>query len=133
MTRVEKAAQLHGKGYNCAQAVVCSFAEELDVDEETLFRMTEGLGLGMGGMQGTCGALNGACILAGQKNSKGTSDTTNKRSTYKLSAEIVTKFKEQAQATICKELKGVETGKVLTSCPDCISIAVKIAEEVLGY
>ena len=28
MTRKEKAIELHDKGFNCAQAVACAFAEE---------------------------------------------------------------------------------------------------------
>ena len=34
-TKVEKALELHDKGYNCAQAVACSFCEEFGVDQET--------------------------------------------------------------------------------------------------
>ena len=33
--------------------------------------------------------------------------------------------------TICKDLKGVETGKVLCTCPDCIRAGVEVVEEVL--
>ena len=37
-TKVEKALELHDKGYNCAQAVACSFCEEFGVDQETMFK-----------------------------------------------------------------------------------------------
>ena len=43
-SRKEKANALHDKGYNCAQAVACTFADKVDVDEEVLFRACEGLG-----------------------------------------------------------------------------------------
>lgn len=33
-TKVEKALELHDKGYNCAQAVACSFCEEFGVDRK---------------------------------------------------------------------------------------------------
>ena len=33
-SRKEKANALHDKGYNCAQAVACTFADKVDVDEE---------------------------------------------------------------------------------------------------
>ena len=33
---------------------------------------------------------------------------------------------------ICRELKGVETGKVLCSCPQCIADAVALTEEYLA-
>ncbi|WP_302438636.1 C-GCAxxG-C-C family protein, partial [Roseburia hominis] len=56
MTKQEKAIELHDRGCNCAQAVACAFAEEIGVPEETLFAAAEGFGLGMGGMEATCGA-----------------------------------------------------------------------------
>ena len=70
-TRVEETIKRHDKGYNCAQAVACTYCDLVGMDEKTMFRLTEALGLGMGGMEGTCGALTGACILAGLKNSTG--------------------------------------------------------------
>ena len=131
-SRKEKANALHDKGYNCAQAVACTFADKVDVDEEVLFRACEGLGLGMGCMQGTCGAISGACVLAGFVNSSANLDApSSKQATYKLSRQIVEKFQARNQGTICKDLKGVETGKMLRACPDCIMDAVEFVEEVL--
>ena len=49
----------------------------------------------------------------------------------KLSREIMQKFKEKNSTTTCKVLKGVETGKLLRTCPDCIRDAAAIVEEVL--
>ena len=40
--RVAKALENHKKGYNCAQAVACAYADLFGVDEKTAFRMTEG-------------------------------------------------------------------------------------------
>lgn len=132
MTKQEKAIELHDKGFNCAQAVACAFCEELGVSEETIFAACEGFGLGMGGMQTTCGAVSGAVMLAGLKNScKDLEHPTSKAATYKLSKEIVKEFEEKNGSLVCKELKGLETGKVLRSCPDCIRDAVEIAEKVL--
>ena len=45
MTRKEKAIELHNKGFNCAQAVACAFADETGIPEETLFAACEGLDL----------------------------------------------------------------------------------------
>ena len=49
--KTDKAAQNHQKGYNCAQAVACAFAEEMGIDESIIFKMMEGHGLGMGCME----------------------------------------------------------------------------------
>ena len=83
-------------------------------------------------MDCACGAVSAACVLAGMKNSTGNlqSPDSNK-DTAKLSAAIVSKFIEKNQSVICKELKGVETGKALRSCPGCIQDAAAIAEEIL--
>ena len=131
-TRVEETIGRHDKGYSCAQAVACTYCDLVGVDEETMFKMTEALGLGMGGMEGTCGAITGACVLAGMKNSTGNLEKPNsKGASYKLSRQIVEEFKNQNGATQCRELKGVDTGKVLRACPDCIRDAARIAESVL--
>lgn len=131
-TRVEEAIARHDRGYNCAQAVACTYCDLVGVSEETMFRMTEALGLGMGGMEGTCGAVTGACVLAGMKRSSGNLEKPDsKAASYKLSREIVNRFKEQNTSVVCKTLKGVETGKVLRPCADCIRDAAAIAEQVL--
>ena len=131
-TRIEQTIERHDKGYNCAQAVACTYCDLVGMDEETMFKVTEGFGAGQGSMTGTCGALAGACALAGMKRSTGNLQTPDsKAATYKLSREIMNSFKEQNGSVICKELKGVETGKVLRSCPDCIKDAARLAEEIL--
>lgn len=131
-TRIDETIKKHDKGYNCAQAVACTYSDLVGLDEETIFKLTEALGAGMGNMEGTCGAVSGVCILAGLKNSSGNLELPNsKGKTYKLSREILDKFKEQNGSVICKELKGAETGKVLRNCEDCIKDAARIAEKVL--
>lgn len=133
MTKKEKAIELHNKGFNCAQAVACAFAEEIGVPEEVLFSACEGFGLGMGGMGATCGAVSGAVMLAGLKNSCGNpKHPGTKASTYQLTRAITGEFEQKNGSLVCKELKGVETGKVLRSCPDCIMDAVELAEKILG-
>lgn len=133
MTKKELAIAKHDIKFNCAQAVACSFAEEVGVPEEILFKANEGFGLGMGGTEGICGALSGAVMLAGFKNSDGNlTNPGTKADTYQLSKEMVRSFEEKTGGTICKQLKGIETGKVLCSCPDCICKGVEVVSEVLG-
>ncbi len=131
MTKVEKAVSLHDKGYNCAQAVVCAFADDLGLDEQTAYKISEAFGLGVGQMQ-ICGAVSGACMLAGMKNSGGLENVgKTKGETYKINRAIADEFKQMNSSVICKELKGVETGTVLRSCTGCIEDAVKIVEKYL--
>ena len=133
MDKKELAIALHDKKYNCCQAVACAFCEEVGVKEQVLFKAGEGFGLGMGCMDGTCGALSGAIMLAGFKNSDGNTDAPGtKASTYQLSKQLLETFREKCGSTVCRELKGVDTGKVLCSCPDCICNGVEAVQEVLG-
>ena len=130
--RYQIATDYHNRGYNCCQSVCFAFLDQVDLDEKTLFRVTEGLGLGMGGMEGTCGAVTAACVIAGAKNSTvEMGGPGSKGATYKISKEIVRRFKEESGSVICKELKGVETGTPAKACPDCVKDAARILEEVV--
>ena len=132
--RKQRAAELHAAGANCAQAAALSFYDLVEdrISEETLYKITEGFGLGMGGMEGTCGAISGVIALAGLRNSSGDLKNNTKQCTYQLSREIVKRFQEKNQAVRCRDLKGVGTGTVLRSCPGCIEDAVEIGCAVLG-
>lgn len=107
--------------YNCCQAVACVFSEETGVDEETLKRLGAGFGLGMGFMEATCGALCGAQMVLGLMKYRGKPIRTD-------AAAVYHDFEEKCGGTICKELKGVGTGKMLCSCDDCVRNAVEIIE-----
>ncbi|MBE5961420.1 MAG: C_GCAxxG_C_C family protein [Lachnospiraceae bacterium] len=129
--RVQKAMENHKKGYNCCQAVACAYADLVGVDEETMFRIAEGFGAGMGGLEGVCGAISGAVMLAGLKTSTCNLESPNsKGKTYLESKEILERFKEMNQSIICKELKGIETKKILRTCSGCIYDAAQIAKEM---
>ena len=94
--RAKKALEYHKKGYNCSQAVACSFCEEFGVDEETMFRIAEGFGFGMG-MMDICGAVTGMFMVMGLDNSVGNPDNgkLTKADTYKKVKEYANRFKEK--------------------------------------
>ena len=50
----------------------------------------------------------------------------------KIAKEMKEKFVAKTGGLICKDLKGLDGGEVLCSCPDCIGYAVEVVEEVLG-
>ena len=121
--RAARAVELKA-GCNCAQAVVLSYADKLPLEEETLKKLAAGYGGGMGCMEGTCGALVGAVMVAGI--------LTDGQGTGRYAREILLGFRERCGATICKDLKGVETGKVLCPCTECVRNAVLAAGAALG-
>ena len=121
--RAARAVELKAS-YNCAQAVVLSYADKLPLEEETLKKLAAGYGGGMGCMEGTCGALVGAVMVAGM--------LTDGQGTGRYAREILLGFRERCGATICKDLKGIETGKVLCPCTECVRNAVLAAGAALG-
>ena len=120
-SRIARADELHRRGYNCVQAVACSYCDLAGVDEA------------VGGMDGTCGAISGAVYLAGLVTSDvNLEKPASKRESYKLSEQIVSAFAEKNGATSCHELKGVNCDHgMLRSCPGCIQDACEIVERVL--
>lgn len=130
-SRKNMAIEKHNLGYNCAQSVALTYADLADIPPEQLFKITEGFGLGGGNMQGTCGAVSGAVALIGILNSCGDLERpSTKAQTYALTREILEKFKAQNGSVICRELKGVDTGRILRSCHDCIMDACGFFEEL---
>lgn len=116
-------AKIHN---NCAQSVLLAFQQELGKSTEELRALGAGFGTGMGGMEATCGALCGACIALGLLRGE------KQPETKLIMKNLLEEFKQQTGATICGDLKGIKTHKVLCSCPDCIAYAVKDVEKRLG-
>ena len=134
MSKADIAIEKHGRGYNCAQAVACAFAEDIGVDEAMLYKACEGFGGGMGCGLNACGALMGAAVVNGMVGSDGNIEHAGgtKRDTVRNSAELLKAFTERTGALSCKDIKTGNNGGAFTSCVDCIRIGVEVAEEILG-
>ena len=64
--RAEKGAELKASGVcNCTLSVLKAFEDRLGLDENLLVKIAAGFAAGMGGLEGTCGAIIGAVIVAG--------------------------------------------------------------------
>lgn len=111
MTKAELAVEYKHIGHNCAQSVLLAYKDELKKSEAELDAIGSGFGSGMGGMEATCGALVGAVMVKGMLNS---TDSPTKL----IAKEMLQGFKEKCG------VKGVETGKVLCACDDCIRNAI---------
>lgn len=108
MTKREQAMQNFKNGYNCAQAVLLAFSDELEIDEKTLALISSSFGGGMGRMREVCGAVSGMFMVAGLK--YGYSDPSAKQEKaelYALVHKLAAGFKEKNGSIICKELLGV--------------------------
>lgn len=124
-SRVQQAVEKKNTGYNCAQAVACTYCDLAGVDEETMKNITQAFAGGMGTMEASCGALTGAAIALGMINKNPVKSMQNVRA-------IMSAFKEQNGTVICKELKGIATGKIVRACSDCVYDAALFLEQQLG-
>ena len=121
--RMEYAAR-RKKEMNCCQAVLVAFTDRLAKGEDELLRLGSGFGSGMATMEGTCGALVGAIMVSSLLSPYGEARNNSRA--------IMSRFKELCGgATICRDLKGTGTGKVLCSCEGCVRNAVCAAGEAL--
>lgn len=104
----ERAKELFLEGYNCSQAVVLAFEEELaerGIDRENAARIASSFGGGLGRLREVCGCVSGMAIVSGIL--EGYSDPKAKEEKaehYAKLQELVGKFKEENGSYICREL-----------------------------
>ena len=100
-----KAAELFLSGYNCAQAVVVAFHEELGLTESQAARMASAFGGGMGRMREVCGAVSGMLMVLSQLYGYDTpGDDVSKKRLYGEVQELAGKFREKNGSIICREI-----------------------------
>ena len=120
---IEKAVTLKQQGgCNCCQAVAGALAEETELSPEILRQLAAGFGMGMGNMEGVCGALSGAVLIAGLK--------THGQGTTRAARQISERFRDLSGSVICRSLKGKANDGVFCSCDDCVRNAVQAYCEV---
>ncbi|MBR4934646.1 MAG: C_GCAxxG_C_C family protein [Anaerotignum sp.] len=145
MQRSEKAAAYFKEGYNCAQAVVMSFADEMGMDEKTLAKLASSFGGGMGRLREVCGAVSGMFLVYGMV--CGYDDplsTYEKAEQYKVVQEMAAAFRESHDSIVCREIlkkpagsdhyqpaKRTENYYASRPCEKCVCDATEILENFL--
>lgn len=141
MDRRERAEELFKSGYNCAQAVIGAFCDDLGLDFDTTMKLSEGFGGGIGRMRLTCGAVSGMVMVAGMMLSRGEKDGDTRMEVYGKVQELAEKFKEMNGSIVCAELLGENTNTnpkpdartdayyKKRPCVELVKDAVKIVEE----
>ena len=122
MNREELAVNYKHNGKNCCQAVLLAYKDILNMSDDELLKLGAGFGVGFGSMEATCGALIGANIILGLL-------SDGKPSLMMESKKMLNEFNDKCGATLCKDLKGRDTGIVLTPCDDCVRCAVEIVNK----
>lgn len=110
----EKKAKLAGelflKGYNCSQAVVAAWADEVGLDMDTAMRISSGFGGGMGRLREVCGSVSAAfMILSFKYGYTDGSDQSAKAEMYKIIQEFAARFKELngLDSIVCRDMLGL--------------------------
>lgn len=139
----EQAADIFSRGFNCSQAVLSVFSEELGITKEDALKIASGFGAGV--RQGDiCGAVSGAIMALGVKyghSVEGDSDT--KVDMYSRTEDFQNRFTGVNGSLICRELLGfdVTSEKDMetimkkdlfnTICPKMVKDSVEILEVFL--
>lgn len=128
--KVDEALDKFYHGYNCAQAVICTFCKECNLNEADMFRISEGFGSGMA-LGEMCGALSGMIMVISAINSNLENEKSTKPKTYHDIKEYINRFKDKNGSYLCRELKNCKDGKILCSCKQCVIDAVQLIEAYL--
>ncbi|OGP86986.1 MAG: hypothetical protein A2031_10275 [Deltaproteobacteria bacterium RBG_19FT_COMBO_43_11] len=145
MSKSEKAAGYMKIGYNCAQAIVKTYAGDVGMSEEEGVKMASVLGGGIGRTGHVCGAVSGAALIIGMK--FGSTDNTSlesKDKAYQKSKELLERFAAENKSILCKDILGYDistkeglmqarqSGVFIQKCPGFVSSAAKILENILN-
>lgn len=135
----QRAKELFKQGYNCSQAVVASFCNELGLDFDTAVKIASSFGAGMGRLREVCGAVSGMFMVAGLKYGYiDPKDREAKATHYKLIQELAERFKMKNHSIVCRELLGLSTTTDNQTsnykkhpCIELVGDAAKITEEII--
>jgi len=144
MDRIEKALDLFENGSNCAQAVLCSFADRVGLSPELAHRLGTGLGAGLGRKQLVCGAINAGAILISLKyGNESNIDAETKEDTMLKVRAFLDRIEEQVGNLNCRGLLGIDIlnevarqkaeieGRFEEICDNCIRKVVRYLDAVI--
>ena len=117
--KAKKAMELFQEGYNCAQAVLGAFAQDMNMDFQQAMMLSSSFGGGMGRMREVCGAVSAMFMVAGLE--KGYSDpkaSTEKAGHYDYIQQLAAKFKAENGSIICRDLLGLTKTGPDTPAPE---------------
>lgn len=130
LTDKEKEAfELYKNGCTCSQSVAIPFSEEVSLDKETIYKMMEGFGGGVGAQQEVCGAVSAMTFVISMIQSYCDFKGSSKQETYKLIRKACDRFKEEYGSIRCIEI--LHGGKpVHGMCTLKIKKAINILEDI---
>jgi C_GCAxxG_C_C family probable redox protein len=147
MNHKEAAVTYFANGFNCSQAVLSVFGNELGLTEDQCRRIGCAFGGGIARNQHTCGAVTGALMALGlQYGEKFSDNALFKEKTYEKANEFIREFTERHGSVVCLELldglnmndpedrKRIdELGLFKTACAVYVKDAVEILENLKSF
>lgn len=102
---IDKAVTLFDEGYACSQAILLSFAERYNLDENTAKLISSTFGGGMGRLRQKCGAVTGGFMVLGLAyGNSNPKDMDTKLAAYKKIRELNGLVEEIHGTSNCSEL-----------------------------
>ncbi len=144
MKKEELAVKQFKSGYNCAQSMIYSFAEELGIDKSIAMKLATGFGGGLGRTGNVCGAVTGGILILGLMFGRGENeDKIKQEKTYQYVREFIEKFKVKYGTVECKSLidnidlltdegkKRFRETNMINKCSEYVESANKIIQEII--
>jgi C_GCAxxG_C_C family probable redox protein len=144
MNKPSMAQEYFALNGNCAQSIVMTFAEEVNISQNDLIHLAFPFGGGFGLRGSICGALSGAAMILGAKYGKLLqSDAQYSEKMYGITQDLFEQFIKSQGTIICKELihldlskpdellEALNSGVMRTKCPEFVYRTAEILEMLL--
>ena len=140
-SKVDNVLECFSGGFDCSQAMLSTYCEDLGLDKKTALKISCGLAAGMARLGSTCGAVTGAYLVISLKYGKYLQDDNEaKEKTFTLIQEFDRQFTEKNGSVNCRELLDVDLRhgdkafarkQVQAICPGLVKDAAEILENIL--
>ncbi len=104
MDRQEKAYECFKEGYNCAQAIIMAFSDDLPIDKELLLKFSSAFGGGFARTRNLCGAVAGIGMVLGVLKDTLGSVAEDKKDIYEKVRNLTDQFEAMNGSLLCGEL-----------------------------
>jgi len=144
MNRTEKAVSKFKEGFNCAQSVLYSYADELDLSKDLATKIATGFGGGMGRKQEVCGAVTGALMVLGLMYGRGDEEGKERQEiTYSKVQFFIDSFINEFGTVNCRGLldgcclldpegqKAFKEKKLVLRCHEYVRASCRILDKII--
>jgi len=140
--KIQRALDSYASGFNCAQSVVAAFSEAVNVDAQTLCKLSSCFGGGMR-MGAACGAFSGALMVLGMRYGFGEYSEDGKAFIEEKTIDFIALWKAQVGFTDCRSILGIDVSDPAQrqaakenhvfeqKCPNCIEAGVRILQQMM--